>query len=235
MAEFLGTPQNTLITVSIKRNDANNKTEVVDVTLGNVQSFAYQVRRAKAPIYVIGSAEPITIGKGARSVAGSMQGVVLADSFFHKLMAYFWAQGEEYLKSANGIYRLQGKNEYDISNFIEKFVKPYVQAITGKEQTVSEEDFEIAKDLIFYGNNVPLSETLKIPPLYLDEIPPMDIKLITPLEFNNGEIKYEEVTLYGVEFLNNDLAIQAGNEAIFEAVNFLQRSVTKVIKVKKEE
>jgi hypothetical protein len=68
---------------------------------------------------------------------------------------------------------------------------------------------------------VPLSETLKIPPLYLDEIPPTDIKLITPLEFNNGEIKYEEVTLYGVEFFNNDLAIQAGNEAIFEAVNFL--------------
>jgi len=40
----------------------------------------------------------------------------------------------------------------------------------------------------------------------------LNMKLITPLQYDGAKITYEEITLFDVEFLSNDLAIQAGRE-----------------------
>jgi len=73
---------------------------------------------------------------------------------------------------------------------------------------------------------VPLVDYAKLPPIYLDEIPPIKMTLITPYEYikdgaNTTGMKYEKITFYGMEFLNNDYAVSAGREAIFESINFI--------------
>ena len=231
--QFLGSPQNTLITIDIKYKSKSSST-VKEITktkiLGAVQQFAYQVRRAKAPIYVIGSADPITIAKGARSVAGSLQGVVLDESFQVNIIKYFWA---EYVY--NGIYKIQGQSEIeDIygtkGSFINNIVIPFVSAVTGNAANIDNNAFDENSSVFIASEEIQITEAMKLPPLYLDEVPPLELKLVTPLQFEDGKITYEEITFYGIEFLNNDLAIAAGQEAMFESTNFIQRSVSKVIK-----
>lgn len=237
---FFGTPQNTMIVLELTRNNKDGTQETISEVLGSVQSFAYQVRRAKAPIYVIGSAEPITISKGPRSVAGTMQGVILADKFFAKLIEYFWATKDASLVSNNGIPRVQGGAEIEdiygsIDNFLNKFVTPYIRAISGNDNlSASSADLTVTKTIDAFGTDVTL-DWLSIPPLYLDEIPAMQLKLVTPIEVQEDagktKVKVEEVTFYGLEFLNNDFAIQAGAEALIESVNFIQRGVSKKIDI----
>jgi hypothetical protein len=73
----------------------------------------------------------------------------------------------------------------------------------------------------FPTDSIPLDYAMKIPPMYLDEVPPVNLKMITPIKQESGVITYEEVEFVGLEFLNNDLAVQAGREAIFESTNFI--------------
>lgn len=58
-----------------------------------MQSFAYRVNRTKAPIYVIGKKQPVTIARGARTFTGVMEGVLLSKNF------YFYI-AEQLLKNA---------------------------------------------------------------------------------------------------------------------------------------
>jgi len=57
--------------------------------------------------------------------------------------------------------------------------------------------------------------------MYLDELPPMDLKIISLLERDGTKVKYETTELKGIEFYSNDIAISAGNEAVIESVNFI--------------
>ena len=239
MAQFLGSPQHTLITIELPRYLPGEKSpESVSVTLGAVQQFAYQVRRYKAPVYVIGSSSPISIAKGARSVAGTMQGIILDESFQINLIKYFLVQikdsGAVKIIKENGLPRLQGTAELsDVfggkTNFVAQVLDPIVKYL-GVSDGAKDDDVVQISDTVLAGSDLKLPDSLKIPPIYLDEIPPIKLHLITPLKLEGDVMTYEQTTFYGLEFLNNDLAIQAGQEAIFESVNFIQRAVTKSIK-----
>lgn len=240
MGEFLGSAQNTLITATV-----GGKATI----LGTVQQFAYQVQRQKAPIYVIGSTSPITIAKGARQVAGTMQGVVLSYDFAMQLIKIIWNQvtaNSGFIYRINGVADIQAEFG-DYSTFITKFAMPlfkYSENTAYKdsnEATITNLFKSATKYSLPDGQVTDQKQTLdstadlKIPPMYLDEIPPIELKLVTPLSADKSSdntktiITYEEITLSGVEFLSNDLAIQAGREQIFESVNFIQRGVIKNI------
>ncbi len=69
-----------------------------------------------------------------------------------------------------------------------------------------------------------------MPIIYLDQIPPIDVTLISLIEKTERKdgkwvrkAEYESVTLYGVEFVSDDIAISVGNEQLAETVNFIQR------------
>jgi hypothetical protein len=58
-----------------------------------------------------------------------------------------------------------------------------------------------------------------MPIIYLDQIPPIDVTLISLIEKTERKdgkwvrkAEYESVTLYGVEFVSDDIAISVGNE-----------------------
>lgn len=226
--QFLNTPSNTLIVANVKTNKGARTESFV---LGAVQQFAYQVQRQKAPIYVIGSTNPITIAKGARQVAGTLQGVILGEDFQFSLIKYFWQDIEN-----NGIQRVNGKDDInqefgDMNAFITHFVTPLLEVL--KVTNTDTQNFAFNTKTL-YEKTLGVDQ-LNIPPLYLDEIPPITLSLITPIEIDSGGLKYETVTLYGLEFVSNDLAIQAGREQIFESVNFIQKSVAKSISTQTSE
>ena len=229
-SQFLNTPSNTLIVANLTVNKKGSNNTIIKTTepvvLGAVQQFAYQVQRWKAPIYVIGSTNPITIAKGARQVAGTLQGVILGEDFQFSLIKYFWQD-----IANNGIQRVNGKDDInqefgDMIAFIDHFVTPLLKVLNVTD-TATQDTFAFNTKTL-YEKTLGVDQ-LKIPPLYLDEIPPITLSLITPIDITDAGLKYETVTLYGLEFVSNDLAIQAGREQIFESVNFIQRSVAKSI------
>ena len=233
-SQFLNTPSNTLIVANVDIDEGGTSKTTKPVVLGAVQQFAYQVQRQKAPIYVIGSTNPITIAKGARQAAGTLQGVILSKDFQVTLLELFWKNVNTVLK--NGLYRVNGTDDInqefgDMTQFINHFVIPFINQVNGSETditTFDSKNFEASLTKKLFNNPVG-KQQLKIPPLYLDEIPPITLSLITPIDITDAGLKYETVTLYGLEFVSNDLAIQAGREQIFESVNFIQRSVAKSI------
>ena len=234
--QFLNTPSNTLIVANVKTNKGA-KTE--SFVLGAVQQFAYQVQRQKAPIYVIGSTNPITIAKGARQVAGTLQGVILGEDFQFSLIKYFWND-----IASNSIQRVNGKDDINqefgnMTAFVNHFAIPMLKQIGINPIPANVNDgessvFNFPQNKKIFDRQVGIDQ-LNIPPLYLDEIPPITLSLITPIDITEAGLKYETVTLYGLEFVSNDLAIQAGREQIFESVNFIQTSVAKSISTQTSE
>ena len=234
--QFLNTPSNTLIVANVKTNKGA-KTE--SFVLGAVQQFAYQVQRQKAPIYVIGSTNPITIAKGARQAAGTLQGVILGEDFQFSLIKYFWND-----IASNSIQRVNGKDDINqefgnMTAFVNHFAIPMLKqiGITSIPTNVNDNEtsvFNFPQNKKIFDRQVGIDQ-LNIPPLYLDEIPPITLSLITPIDITDAGLKYETVTLYGLEFVSNDLAIQAGREQIFESVNFIQTSVAKSISTQTSE
>src|SRR5688572_11205512 len=41
-------------------------------TIGSIQALSYAVQREKGPVYVMGSADPLSFSRGKRGIAGTM-------------------------------------------------------------------------------------------------------------------------------------------------------------------
>lgn len=68
------------------------------VVLGNMKAISYAVTRNKAPIYVMGSANPISIGRGIRGIAGTCIFAQFAD---HALKALWQQQANQFFADAS--------------------------------------------------------------------------------------------------------------------------------------
>ena len=236
--EVLATPSNTIISIEFPK-----PVEKV-ISIGTLQDFQYQVQRAKVPVPVIGSKIPITIARGARTIAGNMTGVVLEKSFQFKLIAYFWYVQEEQKATYREpvVHRISGKQELEdiygtIENFLNNVAAPILQTLgfSNPSDLVQAFGLDGNRQAQLSPQPVQLTEYAKLPPIYLDEIPPIKLILVTPVEYlrddNNSTIgmRYEKIIFHGLEFLNNDYAVSAGREAIFESVNFIARSVSRTL------
>lgn len=239
--EVLATPSNTIISI-----DFPEPVEKV-VAIGTLQDFAYQSQRAKTPIPVIGSKVPITIAKGQRTIAGNMTGVVLDKSFQFMMIMYFWyindSNRQEQTYREPVVHRITGRQELNdiygsVDNFLNNIAVPILTSLGYDDPSDLAEQFGLTQNRTaqLSPTPMPLLDYAKLPPIYLDEVPPLKLVLITPFEYEKDPstqqvvgMKYEKITFYGLEFLNNDYAVSAGREAIFESVNFIQRSVSRSI------
>src|SRR6056300_925030 len=68
--------------------------------MGSMQAISYAIQREKAPIYVMGSVDPISFSRGKRGIAGTMISLMLDT---HILMSPSFT-GEYYLGDADEIF-----------------------------------------------------------------------------------------------------------------------------------
>jgi hypothetical protein len=50
---------------------------------GSMQALSYAIQREKAPIYVMGSVDPISYSRGKRGIAGTMISLMMDRHFLH--------------------------------------------------------------------------------------------------------------------------------------------------------
>jgi hypothetical protein len=73
--------------------------------VGSMQALSYAIQREKAPIYVMGSVDPISYSRGKRGIAGTMISLMMDT---HILMSPSFT-GEYYLGDADEIFAMVGE------------------------------------------------------------------------------------------------------------------------------
>lgn len=238
MAEFIGAPYNTIITAVI---DVKGD-QIRHVPLGMVQAIAYRLNRTKAPVHVLGRKNPIATQRGSRRIAGTMDGVLLSKNFYFAIAQHLLEHYEENSRiRLNLKYYIENVLEMDVDSFVNNIVLPVLKSqgadVNGKsaEDIIGYGDFSVNMGTASFDvTKGDLGEKLgKLPPLYLDDIPPIDLVMVTPLQINreNQTINVEIVEFKGLEFINSNVMIRAGDEAIAESVTFIARAAFKRIEV----
>lgn len=75
--------------------------------VGSMQALSYAIQREKAPIYVMGSVDPISYSRGKRGIAGTMISLMMDT---HLLMSPSFT-GEYYLGDTDEIFPVVGKTD----------------------------------------------------------------------------------------------------------------------------
>lgn len=162
------------------------------IEIGNATSYVVNVTREKVPQYVFGDPDPKAFTRGPRHVAGQMTGLMLhGDSFVDAL--------KECIKSSDSyIYKVG-------MGFIQHRMD--IGGITGNVTKMELDDGFI-------------TGLLKFKPLYLNELPPVDLLVVGVNEF--GAAGKTEVI--GAEFTSQTEAFNSETSAGIEQVDFVARA-----------
>ncbi len=162
------------------------------VELGSATSYVANVSREKVPQYVFGDPDPKAFTRGPRHVSGQLTGLMLhADSFIDAM--------KECLKSPDSyIYKVGAE-------FISQ--RMAIGGITGNVTKMQIDDGFI-------------TELLKFKPLYLNELPPVDLLVVGVNEFGAAG----KTEIIGAEFTSHTEAFNSETSAGIEQVNFVARA-----------
>ncbi len=162
------------------------------VEVGAATSYVVDVSREKEPQYVFGDPEPKAFTRGPRHVSGQLTGLMLHEDSFIDAM-------KECLKSPDSyIYKVG-------MEFISH--RMAIGGITGNVTEMKLDDGFI-------------TELLTFKPLYLDELPPVDLLIIGVNEF--GAAGKTEVI--GAEFTSHTEAFNSETTAGIEQATFVARA-----------
>jgi hypothetical protein len=160
--------------------------------IGGATAYVVNVSRDKVPQYVFGDPDPKAFTRGARHVSGQLTGLMLhEDSFIDALKAC-----------------LQSPDSY-IYKVGTEFIK-HRMAIGGITGNVTEMKIDDGF----------LTALLKFKPLYLDELPPIDLLVVGVNEF--GAAAKSEVI--GAEFTSHSEAFNSQTTAGIEQASFIARA-----------
>jgi len=162
------------------------------VEIGNATSYVVRESREKVPQYVFGDPDPKAFTRGPRHISGQMTGLMMH-------MDNFVAAMNELIKNPDAdIYKIGDE-------FIEE--RMAIGGITGnvKRKTID-------KGFI--------ADLLQFKPLYLNELPPVDLLVVGVNEF--GAAGKTEVI--GAEFITNTEAFNSETSSGIEQVDFVARA-----------
>jgi len=145
-----------------------------DMIIGNANGISFSITREKAPLYALGSVDPIAVSRGKRGIAGSliMYNTDRAALYDYMSRAVYAAHRTD-LPASGG--RLRG----------------YRPTPTGADNYTTATDF--ASGVADMQTHMTLE-----PPNYSDQIPPFDITLTAMNEYGNAS----SMAIFGVEILN---------------------------------
>ena len=148
-----------------------------DMTLRTVQGIAISITREKVPVYIMGKARPISVSRGKRGIAGTLQFVLFDRDALSNLMLdedhYYYAHSDEVNWLRDG---LADNLTYDANGAVNMVSEQWTSS----------------------GATGGLARTQQAIPDYMDQIYPFDVTLIAQNEYGNGAWS----SILGLEIIN---------------------------------
>ena len=170
--------------------------------MGSMQAVSYAIQREKAPIYVMGSVDPISFSRGKRGIAGTMISLMLDkhfvdfEGFNNEAMYPTLDKDEVYAKVENLNDNIAGKDLKSVGG----------AAVDAGTQGAA----------VNNGEQTPGDSYATHKAFYVDQILPFDVAIIAANEYGQRA----QMRLYGCEILNEGSGfsiddIQVENQATY--------------------
>lgn len=207
--------------------------------VGSMQALSYAIQREKAPIYVMGSVDPISYSRGKRGIAGTMISLMMDT---HILMSKSF-QGEKYLADTDEVFpgwvtagtvsaatlnagNVTGLNNADRitgggANTDVKLTTvggaAYNRTLESNNQGgYQRANSETQQDLASLGTNYRVA-----PVFYVDQILPFDIAIVAANEYGQSA----QMRLYGCEILNEGSGFSIDDIVIENQMTYVCRTI----------
>jgi hypothetical protein len=191
---------------------------------GSMQALSYAIQREKAPIYVMGSVDPISYSRGKRGIAGTMISLMMDRHFLHSDSF----QGEQYLADKDEIFAsLQGDantalNDARGGDATVKLNMLDPAGQVGANRTEREADIGggyapgRTYDVASLSSNYQVASVY-----YVDQILPFDIAIVAANEYGQSA----QMRLYGCEILNEGSGFSIDDIVIENQMTYVCRTI----------
>jgi hypothetical protein len=196
---------------------------------GSMQALSYAIQREKAPIYVMGSVDPVSYSRGKRGIAGTMISLMMDTHF---LMSESF-KDERYLADKNEVFasirRDSGLTDARGDGATDN---PGVTLNTrgGDAFTGAPENVDPSNSGAGFRLNTPatryslenLGQNYEVAPVYyVDQILPFDIAIIAANEYGQSA----QMRLYGCEILNEGSGFSIDDIVIENQMTYVCRTI----------
>ena len=163
--------------------------------IAQMQAISYAVQREKAPIYVMGSVDPLSFSRGKRGIAGTIITLMLDQHIlFHSPFANL-----QFIADNNEIYP-------DISSLND------ASATNNELGTFGDPTFTAGS----LGDNYTASQAW-----YVDQLPPFDVVIVAANEYGQAA----QMRIYGVEILNEGTGFSIDDMVIENQMTYVCRTI----------
>lgn len=194
---------------------------------GSMQALSYAIQREKAPIYVMGSVDPVSYSRGKRGIAGTMISLMMDTHF---LMSESF-KNEKYLGDTDEIFASVDDSAGDdtdqqtvaslnnlqggvtLKDLGGKKVESTVANLTGGGRRIGRNTTYNATEL---AENYKLASVF-----YVDQILPFDITIAAANEYGQAA----QMRLYGCEILNEGSGFSIDDIVIENQMTYVCRTI----------
>jgi hypothetical protein len=218
--------------------------------VGSMQALSYAIQREKAPIYVMGSVDPISYSRGKRGIAGTMISLMMDT---HILMSpsftgeYYLGDSDEIFATAvsNRLFRANDTDPYsNLNNEIDDnvrlaqlggvdftsggFIPPgpgvqqeIISGAAGESGANASGPYQRFSRTNSYDVDQ-MGNNYKIAPVfYVDQILPFDIAIVAANEYGQSA----QMRLYGCEILNEGSGFSIDDIVIENQMTYVCRTI----------
>tara|TARA_Y100000592_G_C5445970_1_gene306031 strand:+ start:149 stop:979 length:831 start_codon:yes stop_codon:yes gene_type:complete len=203
---------------------------------GSMQALSYAIQREKAPIYVMGSVDPVSYSRGKRGIAGTMISLMMDTHFL--LSKPF--DGEMYLGDVDEVFAHAGdglgstpqdSNPPNTQNLNNLQSGVTLQNLAGTEVSDQTEDRgsatggnyrTIRREADVSFNATEMGKNYRLAPVfYVDQILPFDITIAAANEYGQAA----QMRLYGCEILNEGSGFSIDDIVIENQMTYVCRTI----------
>ena len=207
--------------------------------VGSMQALSYAIQREKAPIYVMGSVDPISYSRGKRGIAGTMISLMMDTHLLYSASftgEYYLGDSDELVvkdKENLGNPKNSSPNYNNLNNEINDNLSLATvnslrfgssQASVGPGQTSASIGSpatqrltrETSYSLTDIGQNYRVA-----PVYYVDQILPFDIAIVAANEYGQSA----QMRLYGCEILNEGSGFSIDDIVIENQMTYVCRTI----------
>ena len=178
---------------------ADIKASFGNLVIGELASITYSVTREKAPIFTMGNPNPRSFSRGKRGIAGSLVFTVFdRDALFN-------------VKNGSKVFR----QAFNDSSYRQKDGDGNVISGSARPTPVQNDSQTTMGD-----NRSQWAKGEK--PNYSDEIPPFDITISFMNEYGDAS----EMSIYGVEILNEGMGMSIDDITTEKSCTFVARGIS---------
>ena len=191
--------------------------------VGSMQALSYAIQREKAPIYVMGSVDPISYSRGKRGIAGTMISLLLDKHFiysdnFKNEKAYLDKDElfEGAVRGGQGATPV-GSAEQE-ANLRDLAAGSNLRTVGGEPLAVDQ--YGRRQDINFQANDVANNyQVARV--FYVDQILPFDVSIVAANEYGSTA----QMRLYGCEILNEGSGFSIDDMVIENQMTYVCRTI----------